>query len=100
MLGVPRSGDQGNFFGCYLGATSGSIGGMKLSVSLVDEDVAFIDEYARSHSASSRSAVLHQAVELLRASQLEDAYAAAWDEWASSDDAELWDTTVGDGLTD
>ncbi|HEY4019237.1 MAG TPA: antitoxin [Pseudonocardiaceae bacterium] len=71
---------------------------MKLSVSLIDDDVAFIDEYARTHAARSRSAVLHKAVELLRANQLADAYAAAWDEWAA-DDAQLWDTTVGDGLT-
>jgi Arc/MetJ-type ribon-helix-helix transcriptional regulator len=71
---------------------------MKLSVSLVEEDVAFIDEYARSHAAPSRSAVVHEAVELLRASQLSDAYAAAWDEWAG--EADLWDATVGDGLTD
>jgi Arc/MetJ-type ribon-helix-helix transcriptional regulator len=72
---------------------------MKLSVSLIDEDVAFIDEYARTHSAASRSAVLHEAVDLLRASQLSDAYAAAWDEWASEEDARLWDAAVGDGLT-
>ena len=73
---------------------------MKLSVSLIDEDVAFIDEYAREHAAPSRSAVLHEAVELLRASQLGDAYAAAWAEWSAEDDAQAWDSTVGDGLTD
>lgn len=73
---------------------------MKLSVSLIDEDIAFIDEYARTHAAASRSAVLHEAVELLRASQLGDAYAAAWDEWSADDDAQLWNTAIGDGLTD
>ncbi|HEY4454858.1 MAG TPA: antitoxin [Pseudonocardiaceae bacterium] len=72
---------------------------MKLSVSLIDEDIAFIDEYARTHAATSRSAVLHQAVDLLRASQLGDNYAAAWEEWAADDDAKLWDATAGDGLT-
>ncbi|HEV3360170.1 MAG TPA: antitoxin [Pseudonocardiaceae bacterium] len=73
---------------------------MKLSVSLIDEDVAFIDEYARSHAAPSRSAVLHEAVELLRTSQLADAYAAAWEEWSADDEALAWDAAVGDGLTD
>ncbi len=73
---------------------------MKLSVSLIDEDVAFIDEYARAHAAPSRSAVLHEAVELLRASQLSDAYAAAWEEWAADEDTQAWDATVGDGLPD
>jgi Arc/MetJ-type ribon-helix-helix transcriptional regulator len=72
---------------------------MKLSVSLIEDDVAFIDEYARTHDAASRSAVLHEAVDLLRASQLADAYAAAWDEWAADEDTQLWESTVGDGLT-
>ncbi|HJP75652.1 MAG TPA: antitoxin [Pseudonocardiaceae bacterium] len=73
---------------------------MKLSVSLIDDDIAFIDEYARTHAAPSRSAVLHEAVELLRASQLSDAYAAAWDEWAADEQTQAWDAAVGDGLTD
>jgi hypothetical protein len=33
-------------------------------------------------------------------SELEDAYAGAWQEWSAGDDAALWDTTVADGLTD
>jgi hypothetical protein len=28
------------------------------------------------------------------------AYTAAWDEWAGSEDAALWDTTSSDGLAD
>ena len=72
---------------------------MKLSVSLIDEDIAFIDEYARANAVPSRSAVLHEAVELLRASQLADAYAAAWEEWAADDETRVWDAGVGDGLT-
>ncbi|TVT42079.1 ribbon-helix-helix protein, CopG family [Amycolatopsis cynarae] len=70
---------------------------MKLSVSLGEEDVAFLDEYAARTKAGSRSAVLHRAIELLRASQLEDAYQAAWEEWAAAE-AEDWETTVGDGV--
>jgi len=73
---------------------------MKVSVSLPDEDVAYIDEYARRKGPASRSAVLHRAVTLLRMSELEEAYGAAFDEWNQSDEAKLWDRAVGDGLTD
>ena len=72
---------------------------MKVSVSLSSADLAFVDEYARSSGAPSRSAVLHEAVRLLRERQLGDAYEQAWDEWAASDDAAAWDRTSGEGLT-
>lgn len=71
---------------------------MKLSVSLPEGDVEFIDHYANEHKVDSRSAVVHLALAFLRANELGADYAAAWDEWASSD-GELWDTTVADGLT-
>ncbi|HVV08649.1 ribbon-helix-helix domain-containing protein [Amycolatopsis sp.] len=70
---------------------------MKLSVSLGEEDVAFLDEFAAETKAGSRSAVLHQAIELLRASQLEDAYQAAWAEW-EEEEAAVWEPVVGDGV--
>jgi Arc/MetJ-type ribon-helix-helix transcriptional regulator len=73
---------------------------MKVSVSLPDEDVAYIDEYAHRKGSSSRSAVLHQAVALLRLSELEEAYGAAFDEWDDSDEGHLWDRTANDGLAD
>jgi hypothetical protein len=53
----------------------------------------------RDHAADSRSAALHEAVNLLRAAQLAGAYEDAWASWESSDDAEVWDTTVADGLS-
>jgi len=71
---------------------------MKLSVSLPDEDVAFLDQYAQSMGYGSRSAVVHRAVRLLRASELEDDYAKAWAEWSTSDEADAWDVATGDGL--
>jgi Arc/MetJ-type ribon-helix-helix transcriptional regulator len=71
---------------------------MKVSVSLPDDDVEFLDSYAQTQGAQSRSAVLHQAVGLLRAAQLADAYEQAWDSWASSDDAAAWETVAADGL--
>ena len=73
---------------------------MKLSVSLPDDDIAFVDDYARRVGGDSRSAVLHRAIGLLRMAELESAYTEAWDEWAASGDAALWDATAGDGLTD
>lgn len=71
---------------------------MKLSVSLPDEDVEFLDQYARTQGFDSRSAVVHKAVRLLRASELGSDYAEAWDEWSQTGDAEVWDTAAGDGL--
>ncbi len=73
---------------------------MKLSVSLSGDDVAFVDEYARRHGTSSRSSVVHRAIELLRMADLEAAYADAWDEWEQGDLAGQWDSTSGDGIAD
>jgi hypothetical protein len=70
---------------------------MKLSVSIADEDVDFIDRYADQHGVGTRSGVVQRALNLLRAVELGDDYAAAWDEW-SAGDADVWDTVVADGL--
>ncbi len=70
---------------------------MKLSVSLPEEDIEFLDDYARNVGARSRSAVLQQAVRLLRATELGPAYAQAWEEWEAGD-ASLWEAVSGDGL--
>ena len=81
---------------CY----SGSLRSMKLSVSLSEEDVALLDEYARTSGLPSRSAALQQAVRLLRHAGLDRDYAAAWEEWESSGERATWEGTVGDGLAD
>jgi len=73
---------------------------MKLSVSLADEDVEFLDQYAQAQGLPSRSSVVQRAVRLLRASELGPAYAEAWDEWAGRPDSDLWDATGADGLAD
>lgn len=78
---------------CY----PGSMPRMKLSVSIADEDVDFIDRYADQHGVGTRSGVVQRALNLLRAVELGDDYAAAWDEW-SAGDADVWDTVVADGL--
>jgi Arc/MetJ-type ribon-helix-helix transcriptional regulator len=71
---------------------------MKASVSLPDEDVEFLDAYASSKGFGSRSAVVHKAVRLLRASELGGAHEDAWHEWATAGDDAAWDVTVNDGL--
>lgn len=71
---------------------------MKLSVSLPEEDVEFLDVYAEAQGVSSRSAVIHKAVRLLRASELGPSYEEAWEEWSESGDADVWDNATADGL--
>lgn len=70
---------------------------MKVSVSLPDDDVEFIDSAARE-SGTSRSAVLHQAISAFRERGLVDEYAAAYAEWIDEGHAEAWDAATGDGI--
>lgn len=72
---------------------------MKLSISLRDSDVEFLDSYAHSHAVASRSAAVQAAIALLRALELSDDYAAAWLEWEASDDMARWDSVAADGLS-
>ncbi len=69
---------------------------MKLSVSLPDDDVEFLDSYAETHRIESRSAAVHQAVRLLRASELVPAYDEAFAEFEA--EQEIWDRAAADGL--
>jgi hypothetical protein len=71
---------------------------MKVSVSLPDDDVEFLDAYAEATGIQSRSAVLHKAVGLLRTSQLGNAYEEAWASWQDSDDDSAWEAVTADGL--
>ena len=71
---------------------------MKLSVSIPEEDVAFLDAYARDHKITSRSATLQQAIRLLRAADSSADYAQAFSEWSDDGSADAWDTTAADGL--
>jgi Arc/MetJ-type ribon-helix-helix transcriptional regulator len=73
---------------------------MKLSVSLPSADIAFLDEYAAEEDAASRSAVIHEAIALLRQAHLEHAYLEAWQEWEGTEDAALWDQATADGLAE
>jgi Arc/MetJ-type ribon-helix-helix transcriptional regulator len=69
---------------------------MKVSVSLPDDDVEFLDSYAQAQGLPSRSAVLHKAVRLLRGAELAPAYEDAFASWEDSGDAADWDITAGD----
>ena len=71
---------------------------MKVSISLPDDDVEFLDSYAHAQGIESRSAVVHKAVGLLRAAQLAGAYEDAWDSWEASDEAGAWEAVTADGL--
>lgn len=69
---------------------------MKVSVSLPDDDVAFLDDYAKRRG-DSRSAALHRAVRLLREKGLGADYAAAWQDWDADEEAG-WAAVTGDGV--
>lgn len=71
---------------------------MKLSVSLPDEDIALLDEHARKAGLPSRSAALQEAIHLLRYTNLEHDYVAAWEEWDSSGERAVWESATGDGI--
>lgn len=71
---------------------------MKISVSLPDEDVEFLDQYATAQGLPSRSAALHRAVRLLRGAELGPAYEDAFSAWEGTGDAADWDATTGDHL--
>ncbi len=71
---------------------------MKLSISLPDKDVAFIDRQVTENGERSRSAVIRKALRRLRSEELKRQYAQLWAEWDDEDD--VWDVTVGDGIED
>ncbi|MCY3775333.1 MAG: antitoxin [Candidatus Aminicenantes bacterium] len=71
---------------------------MKLSICLCEEEVHFLDDYARTRGFKSRSAVVRAALYLLRTKELARDYAAAWDEWDGGNDADAWDRSTSDGL--
>lgn len=73
---------------------------MKVSVSLPEADVKFLDSYVESRRFPSRSAVLHKAVRLLRGAELGAAYEDAFLGWEPSGSTypPLWEVTASDGI--
>lgn len=71
----------------------------KVSLSLSEEDVAFLDSETLAGRYRTRSAAAQDAIRVLRESRLADAYAEAFAEWRDEGDADAWDAASGDGLT-
>lgn len=71
---------------------------MKLSISVSDEEVAMLDAFARKSGLATRSAAVQHAIRMLRLPELEQDYAAAWDEWEQTGEEAAWSGTAGDGL--
>jgi Arc/MetJ-type ribon-helix-helix transcriptional regulator len=71
---------------------------VKVSISLSEADVALLDEHARRSGLPSRSAAVQDAIRLLRHADLEQEYAAAWEEWDASGEREAWEGVTGDGM--
>ncbi|MGO2747251.1 ribbon-helix-helix domain-containing protein [Microbacterium sp.] len=70
------------------------MGSTKISLSLSDEDLAFLETEALTGRYASRSAAIQDAVRLLRESRLTDAYAEALAEGYDDD----WDLATNDGI--
>ena len=67
----------------------------KLSVSVHETLVRFVESYRGEHDLRTKSEVVERALELLRERELEEAYAAAGQEVDP-----IWDVTIADGLSD
>ena len=67
----------------------------KISISLSQSLLEFIESYKIAKGCNSPSQVIEVALELLRNQELESAYRQA-----SSEIDPTWDLTVADGLTD
>ena len=71
------------------------MGATKLSISLPDSLVGFVEDYRKKRGLKSRSEVFEEAVKLLQSRELEEDYREAGSE---SDPA--WEAVAADGLAD
>src|SRR4051794_15341768 len=73
------------------GAQEGRQSGRRCDLDRRDDRGDLPGTRARRRAAlKDRSAALHKAVRLLRASELGPAYEKAWEEWFAGDDEKLW----------
>ena len=70
----------------------------KVSLSLSEHDLAFLDHETLDGRFPSRSAAVQEAVHLLRESRLSDAYAEAFGEWNDEGEEDVWATASADGI--
>ena len=73
---------------------------MRIEADLPNEDVRFLDAQASETGLGTRSAVLHPAVQLLRATRAADDYEAAWTDPVDARERVAWAVTLADGLDD
>ncbi len=72
--------------------------GTKISVSLSEADLAFLDREALDGRFPTRSAAVQEGIRLLREARLADAYAEAFGEWNDQGDERGWDAASTDGV--
>ena len=70
---------------------------MKVSISLSDEDLEFLDRETKGGGYPSRSAAVAAAIRVLRERELIASYTEAFADWPDSE-AGLWDSAAADGL--
>lgn len=73
---------------------------MKVSVSIPDSDLDYLDRQVAAGLYPTRSAAIHAAVRSLRTRDLEAQYADAARDWRDSGDEAAWEVTIADGLDD
>lgn len=71
---------------------------MKVSVSLDEADVAFLDADVERGVYPSRSAAVGASIKLLRERELSQSYFEEFETWAVAGDSDAWESTSGDGL--
>jgi len=69
--------------------------GMKISMNLPEEEVAFVDRQVRAGHYRSRSAAMSAALKLWRKSELESGYVEAFENIDP-----IWDHSIADGLVE
>ena len=67
----------------------------KLSISIPDSALQFVERYRKTHAIKTRSEVIQEALALLRERELDAAYREASVEFDTD-----WDRASSDGLTD
>lgn len=69
----------------------------KVSITLDDDIVEFVDQLARNRSSFINN-ILQQEKKRIFMKELEDAYKDQADDPEFQEEVSLWETTVGDGL--
>ena len=73
---------------------------VKVSTTLPERDVDFIERYTIRNNLPNRAAAYQAAVRALRHEDLMRQYEEADKEWYESGEVEVWECTVGDGIED